>query len=109
MAATRTSETRLSDEDVAKVMGLIKGSDSVELKLTVPTDEHRATIARLPLDPVNTQPRQVFFIAASRAASCSALAAGAAVGVFSVVTFGSPLRVRRRSARTERRRATRDR
>ena len=40
MAATRTRETRLSDEDVAKVMGLIKGSDSVELKLTVPETEH---------------------------------------------------------------------
>ena len=43
MAATRTSETRLSDEDVAKVMGLIKGSDTVELKLTVPESEHSGT------------------------------------------------------------------
>jgi hypothetical protein len=39
----------------------MKGSDSVELKLTVPTQEHRATIATLPVDPVEAQPRQVFF------------------------------------------------
>ena len=34
------------------LMALMKGSDSVELKLTVATDSHRATIARLPIDPV---------------------------------------------------------
>ena len=45
MAATRTNETRLSDEDVAKVMALIKGSDSVELKLTVPESEHSGTVS----------------------------------------------------------------
>jgi len=48
-------------EQLAALLAAMKGTDSVELKLTVPTDEHRATIARLPLDPVNTQPRQVFF------------------------------------------------
>jgi hypothetical protein len=48
-------------EQLAALLAAMKGADSVELKLTVPTDEHRATIARLPLDPVNTQPRQVFF------------------------------------------------
>lgn len=48
-------------EQLAALLQAMKGTDSVELKLTVPTDEHRATIARLPLDPVNTQPRQVFF------------------------------------------------
>lgn len=48
-------------EQLGALLAAMKGTDSVELKLTVPTDEHRATIARLPLDPVNTQPRQVFF------------------------------------------------
>jgi hypothetical protein len=48
-------------EQLKALLAAMKGTDSVELKLTVPTDEHRATIARLPLDPVNTQPRQVFF------------------------------------------------
>ena len=61
MAATRTREPRLSDEDVAKVIGLIKGSDSVELKLTVPDIEHSATVAALEMDPLDAQIRQVFF------------------------------------------------
>jgi hypothetical protein len=43
------------------MMGLIRSADSVELKLTVPAEEQRATIARLPIDPVEAQPRQVFF------------------------------------------------
>ena len=52
---------RLSDEDLVRMMSLMKGSDSVELKLTVPVASHRATIANLPLDPVEAQPRQVYF------------------------------------------------
>ena len=50
-----------SAEQLKALLAAMKGTDSVELKLTVPTDEHRATIASLPLDPVETQPRQVFF------------------------------------------------
>ena len=61
MAATRTREPRLSDEDVAKVIALIKGSDSVELKLTVPETEHSSTVAALEMDPLDAQIRQVFF------------------------------------------------
>ena len=61
MAATRTREPRLSDEDVAKVIDLIKGSDSVELKLTVPETEHSSTVAALEMDPLDAQIRQVFF------------------------------------------------
>ena len=61
MAATRTNETRLSDADVAKVMGLIKGSDTVELKLTVPESEHSGTVGALDMDPLDAQIRQVFF------------------------------------------------
>jgi exopolyphosphatase/guanosine-5'-triphosphate,3'-diphosphate pyrophosphatase len=52
---------RLSDADLGKLLDLIKGVDSVELKLTVPTEVQRATIQGLPLDPVEAQPRQVFF------------------------------------------------
>jgi hypothetical protein len=61
MAATRTKDRRLSDEQVAQMMGLIKDSDSVELKLTVPADDHRATVAALDMDPLEAQIRQVFF------------------------------------------------
>jgi hypothetical protein len=61
MAATRTSEPRLSDADVAKVIALIKGSDTVELKLTVPESDHSSTVAALEMDPLDAQIRQVFF------------------------------------------------
>jgi hypothetical protein len=50
-----------SAEQLAALLAAMKGADSVELKLTVPTEEHRATIAGLPIDPVEAQPRQVFF------------------------------------------------
>ena len=59
--ATKREMPRLSDEQLAEMMALMKGSDSVELKLTVPVDAHRATIARLPIDPVEAEPRQAFF------------------------------------------------
>ena len=58
----RRNETpRWSDEEMRTLMSLIRGSDSVELKLTVPTEDQRATITGLPMDPVEAQPRQVFF------------------------------------------------
>ncbi len=52
---------RLSDADLATILELIKDADSVELKLTIPSDVQRATIQGLPIDPVEAQPRQVFF------------------------------------------------
>ena len=61
MTATRTKEPRLSDDDVAHVMALIKDSDSVELKLTVPESDQVSTVATLQMDPLDAQIRQVFF------------------------------------------------
>ena len=55
------SAPRLSDTQLLELMRLVKGADSVELKLTVPTESHRATIDGLGLDPVEAQPRQVYF------------------------------------------------
>jgi hypothetical protein len=55
------TSTRLTDAQVGEVLKLIRGADSVELKATVPVDQHRATIQGLPLDPVEAQPRQVYF------------------------------------------------
>ena len=52
---------RLTDTQLAQAMALVKDADSVELKVTVPGSSHRATIQGLPLDPVEAQPRQVFF------------------------------------------------
>jgi hypothetical protein len=59
--ATTGGTGRLSDAQVSEVLKLIRGADSVELKATVPVDQHRATIQGLPLDPVEAQPRQVYF------------------------------------------------
>jgi hypothetical protein len=52
---------RLTDLELGQAMRLMKGSDSVELKATVPTEAQRATVQGLPLDPVEAQPRQVWF------------------------------------------------
>lgn len=52
---------RLSQADIDQITQLVKGSGSVELKLTVPATGHRATIKSIGLDPVEAQPRQAFF------------------------------------------------
>lgn len=51
----------LSSEEVAKVFKLVKGSNSIELKLSVPLAAQRATIKNIGFDPVEAQPRQAFF------------------------------------------------
>jgi hypothetical protein len=56
-----TLTPRLSDEDLPRLLGLIKGADSVELKLTVPAPDHRSAVTALDLDPLDAQIRQVFF------------------------------------------------
>ena len=50
-----------SEEELARLIDLIKGSDSVELKLTVPESDQRSTVAALEMDPLEAQIRQVFF------------------------------------------------
>ena len=45
----------------SEILKLAKGSGSVELKLSVPDDVHRATIKSIGLDPVEAQPRQAYF------------------------------------------------
>jgi len=52
---------KLSKAQLTRVLKLVRDVDSVELKLTVPVEEHRATFAGLPLDLVEAEPRQVFF------------------------------------------------
>ncbi len=62
MATTPTpARPTLSNEQFIKLAELIKGADSVELKLTVPEAAHRTTIASLGMDPLDAQIRQVFF------------------------------------------------
>jgi len=60
MSAT-TFPTAFTPEQLSELMELIKGADSVELKLTVPESSHAATAAALDLDPLEAQLRQVFF------------------------------------------------
>src|SRR4249920_3463839 len=50
-----------SDQEVAKILKLLKGSGSMELKVVVPVPTHRATIESIGLDPVEAQPRQAYF------------------------------------------------
>ena len=52
---------RMTDEELTSLMGLLRGADSTELKLTVPPASHRDTVQGLPIDPVESQPRQVWF------------------------------------------------
>ncbi len=51
----------LSAEQVSELLGLLKGADSVELKLTVPHADHRAAISALGMDVLDSQVRQVAF------------------------------------------------
>jgi hypothetical protein len=61
MPATRGRPRRLSDTDVQRLLDLLKGADSVELKLTVPDSDLRSAVAALGMDPLEGQIRQVYF------------------------------------------------
>jgi hypothetical protein len=63
MSSASPTATRptFSDEEIARLLELIKDSDSVELKLTVPESHVRSTAASLGMDPLDAQIRQVFF------------------------------------------------
>jgi hypothetical protein len=59
--ATKSKPRGLNDEQLLSLMALIKDSDSVELKLTLPEEAHRSVITALGLDPLEAEIRQVFF------------------------------------------------
>ena len=59
--ATATKAATLSDQDLAELISLTKGADSVELKLTVPVSERSRAAAALGVDPLDAQIRQVYF------------------------------------------------
>jgi hypothetical protein len=61
MSSGTTAPVGFSDEDLVRLLELLEGADSVELKLTVPEPHHRSTVAALELDPLEAQIRQVFF------------------------------------------------
>ena len=51
----------MTDEQLGELMGLLRGSDTVELKLTIPAAQQRAAIQALRLDALDAQIRQVVF------------------------------------------------
>lgn len=53
--------SQLVSDDLVRLMELVRGADSIELKATVPELSRRSTIAALDLDPLDAQIRQVFF------------------------------------------------
>jgi hypothetical protein len=62
MAASGITPTQtFSDEQLEELMLLIGDSDSVELKVSVPEEQHRSTTLALGLDPLEAQIRQVYF------------------------------------------------
>ena len=58
---TESSTPTLSNEQLSEVLRLIKGADSVELKLSVPDADQRSAVAALDMDPLDAQIRQVVF------------------------------------------------
>jgi hypothetical protein len=60
-AESAAAPPAFSSEEVARLLALIKDSESVELKLTVPELHQRSTAVALGLDPLAAQLRQVFF------------------------------------------------
>src|SRR4051812_6432161 len=62
--ATSTGPKRLTElpgEELTALIGLMSGSDSVELKVTLPESAQRSAVAALGIDPLEAQIRQVFF------------------------------------------------
>jgi hypothetical protein len=52
---------QLISDDLVRLLELLEGADSVELKLTVPEESQRSAVAALGVDPLDAQIRQVFF------------------------------------------------
>jgi len=60
MTTTPTSSA-LVPEELLRMMELVKQSDSIELKLTLPSEAYRSAAKALAIDPLSAQIRQVFF------------------------------------------------
>ncbi len=61
MTTTDQDVPPLSDEQLAEVLSLMKGADSVELKLSVAEGYERSAVDALDMDPLDAQIRQVVF------------------------------------------------
>jgi hypothetical protein len=56
-----TTRSPLLPEHLVEMMQLVRQSDSIELKLTLPASSYRAAAKNLAIDPLEAQIRQVFF------------------------------------------------
>jgi hypothetical protein len=56
-----TTAKRIADDRLPELLGLIEGSDSVELKLTVPESDQRSAAQALGMDPLDAHVRLVYF------------------------------------------------
>jgi hypothetical protein len=61
MATKTRPSPAIPDERLSELLTLLHGSDTVELKLTIPASQQRAAIRGLGLDPLDVQVRQVVF------------------------------------------------
>lgn len=61
MAAPVRAGGMLDADQLAEVVGLLEGADSVELKLTVPLEQQRSAVEALELDPLEAEVRLVYF------------------------------------------------
>src|SRR4051812_15702942 len=61
MATDAKPLTQLSGDALATLLGLMRGADTVELKVTLPDTSLRPAVRALGLDPLEAQIRQVFF------------------------------------------------
>jgi hypothetical protein len=61
MPAKAATPPTFSGPELAKLLALIKGADSVELKLTIPDHDQRSAVAALGMDPLDAQIRQFVF------------------------------------------------
>jgi hypothetical protein len=53
--------TELRDDELREVLDLVRGADSVELKLTIPDADQSSAVDALGMDPLDAQIRQVYF------------------------------------------------
>jgi hypothetical protein len=51
----------LTDDDLSTVLRLLRGADSVELKVTIPETAHGRVLRTLGVDPLEARIREVFF------------------------------------------------
>lgn len=59
--AAQTLAKPLSADDILKIYDLIKGSTSVEFKVSVPDELRPKVVERMKFDPVEAQPRTAYF------------------------------------------------